>query len=139
MQVIHPVCGGIAVHAAQLTACLRRVRDDGQSTTELVDGCTTSRALSAFRPWLQEQRCPVVALERTGVYWKPVSHVVSAAVAVGVAHSQEVRQRPGTKTDESDAPWMAELVAHGLIQPSVVPPPELRAFRDLTRTRVSLG
>jgi hypothetical protein len=125
--VLHSVCGGIDVHAAQLTACLRRVSDDGQITTELVDGGTTSRALIALRTWLQEQQCPVVALERTGVYWKPVYHVLSEVVEVWVANSHDVRQRPGQKTDESDATWMAELLAHGLIQPSFVPPPEIRA------------
>ena len=68
MPVIHPVCGGIDGHAAQLTACLRRVSDDGQITTELVDCGTTYRELIAFRTWLQEQQCPVVAMESTGVY-----------------------------------------------------------------------
>jgi transposase len=136
--VIHPVCCGIDGHAAQLTACLRRVSDDGQITTELVDGGTTSRALIALRTWGPAQQCPVVAMERTGVYWKPVSHVLSAVVEVCVAQSQDVRQRPGTKTDESEATWMAELLAPGLIQPSFVPPPAMRAWRDLTRTRVSL-
>jgi hypothetical protein len=72
MQVLHPVCCGIDGHAAQLTACLRRVRDEGQITTELVDCGTTSRELIALRTWVQAQQCPVVAMERTGVYWKPV-------------------------------------------------------------------
>jgi transposase len=76
MHVIHPVCCGIDVHSAQLTACLHRVSDDGQITTELVDCGTTYRALIAFRSWLQEQQWPVVALESTGVSWKPVSHVL---------------------------------------------------------------
>src|SRR5215475_6671856 len=138
MHVLSPVCCGIDVHAAQLTACLRRVSDDGQSTTELVDCGTTYRALIALRTWLQEPQCPVGAMESTGVYWKPVSHVLSEAVAVWVAKSQDVRQRPGQKTDASDATWIAELLAHGVIKPSVVPPPEIRALRDLTRTRVSL-
>jgi hypothetical protein len=138
MPVLHPVCGGIAVHAAPLTACLRRVSDDGQSTTERVDGGTTSRDLIAFRPWWQAQPCPVVAMERTGVSWKPVYHVVSAVVEVCGAKRHEVRQRPGTKTDARDATWMAERLAPGLSQPRLVPPPAMRAFRDLTRTRVSL-
>ena len=80
----------------------------------------------------------MVAIESTGVYWKPVYHVVSEAIEVCVAKSQDGRQRPGKKTDESDATWIAELLAHGLIKPSVVPPPELRVLRDLTRTRVAL-
>jgi len=127
MLVIHPVCCGLDVPAAPLTACQRRVRDDGQSTTELVDGGTTSRALIACHAWLHEQPCPVVAMERTGVSWKPVSHVWSETVEVWVAHSHDVRQRLGTKTDERDATWMAERLAPGLIQLSVVPPPAMRA------------
>jgi transposase len=138
MQVIHPVCCGIDVHSAQLTACLRRVSEDAQITTELVNCGTTYRELIAFRTWLQEHQCPVVAMESTGVYWKPVYHVLSEAVEVCVANSQDVRQRPGHKTDQRDATWIAELLAHGLIKPSVVPPPEICALRDLTRTRVSL-
>jgi transposase len=127
MQVLHPVCGGIDVHAAQLTACLRRVSEDGQITTALVNCGTTYRELIAFRPWLQEQQCPVVAMESTGVSGKPVSHVWSEAVEVCVANSHDVRQRPGHKTDQRDATWMAELLAHGLSKPRFVPPPEMRA------------
>ena len=66
-------------------------------------------------------------MERTGVYWKPVSQVLRAVVAVCVAQSHDVRQRPGQKTDERAAPWMAALLAPGLLQPRFVPPPELRA------------
>jgi transposase len=138
MPVLHPVCCGIDVHAAQLTAGLRRVRDDGEITTALVEYGTTYRELIAFRPWLQAQQCPVVAMESTGVSWKPVYHVLSETVEGCVANSHDVRQRPGKKTDKRDATWIAELLAHGLIQPSVVPPPEMRALRDLTRPRVSL-
>jgi hypothetical protein len=71
MQVMHPVCCGIDGHAAQLTACLRRVSAEGQITTELVDCGTTYSELVAFRTWLQDQKCPVVALESTGVYTPP--------------------------------------------------------------------
>ena len=77
-------------------------------------------------------------MERTGVYWKPAYHVLSDAVKVWGANSHDVQQRPGQKTDKRDATWVAELLAHGLIKPSFVPPPEIRALRDLTRTRVSL-
>jgi transposase len=127
MQVIHLVCCGIDVHAAQLTACVRRVSEAGQLTTEVVEYGTTYRELLAFRTWLQQQHCPVVAWESTGVYWKPVSHVVSAMGEVHVANGRDVRQRPGKKTDKSDAIWIAELLAPGLITPSFVPPPEIRA------------
>jgi transposase len=80
--VLHPVCGGIEVHAAQLTACLRRVSDDGQSTTELVDCGTPDRERIACRTWWQAQQGPVVAMESTGVSWKPGYHVWREAVAV---------------------------------------------------------
>ena len=113
MQVISPVCCGIAMHAAPLTACLRRVSDEGQITTALVDCGTTYRALLAFRTWWQAPPCPVVAMESTGVSWKPVYHVLSAAVEGWVANSHDVRQRPGTKTAASDAIWMAALLAPG--------------------------
>jgi transposase len=127
MQVVSPVCCGIDVHAAQLTACLRRVREDGHITTELHDSGTTSRELVAFCPWLHEQPCPVVTLESTGVYWKPVYHVLSATVEVRIANGRDVRQRRGNKTDKRDATWIADLLAHGLITPRVVPPPDMRA------------
>jgi transposase len=126
MHVIHPVCCGIDVHAAQRTACLRRVSDDGQITTELVDCGTTYRELIALRHWWQEHQCLVVAMASTGVYGKPVDHVWSEAVEVCLAKSQDGRQRPGKKTDKRDATWIAALLAHGLIKPSCVPPPEMR-------------
>jgi len=80
-----------------------------------------------LRPWWQAQQGPVGAMERTGVSWKPVDHVSREAVAVCVAHSHEVRQRPGHTTDQRDATWMAELLAPELSTPSLVPPPAMRA------------
>ncbi len=88
--------------------------------------------------WLPEQQCPVVALESTGVSWRPIDHVLVGTVEVLVGNAQEMRRRPGRKTDKADARWIAELLAHGLMRPSFIPPPAIRALRDLTRTRVSL-
>lgn len=138
MQVEHPVCCGIDVHKATLTACLRRVDAKGQVTKEVCEFATTSPSLLAFSDWLIEQRCPVVAMESTGVYWKPVYHVLVGTVEVLVGNAHEMRRRPGKKTDKRDAAWIAELLAHGLIRPSFVPPPDIRALRDVTRTRVAL-
>jgi transposase len=73
-----------------------------------------------------------------GVYWRPVHHVLSGTLEVVVGNAQEMRRRPGRKTDKADARWIAELLAHGLIRPSFVPPPAIQALRDLTRTRVAL-
>jgi transposase len=113
--------------AAQLTACLRRVSDEGQLTTELVDCGATSRERVAFRHGWQANQWPVGALERTGVSWKPGYHGLSETVEVWVATSRDGRQRPGNKTDTSDATWIAERLAHGLITPRWVPAPAMRA------------
>jgi transposase len=99
---------------------------------------TTYSALLALAEWLVERHCPVVAMESTGVYWQPVYHVLSGTLEVLVGNAQEMRRRPGHKTDKADARWIAELLAHGLIRPSFLPPPPIRALRDLTRTRVAL-
>lgn len=138
MQVIHPVCCGIDGHAAQLTACLRRVGDDGTIHTEWRDFGTIYDQLLVCRTWLNEQGCPIVVLESTGVYWKPIYHVLVETLEVVVANARSVRQRPGKKTDKADAAWLAELLAHGLVEPSFIPPPAVQALRDLTRTRVAL-
>jgi transposase len=138
MQVLHPVCCGIDGHAAQLTACLRRVGDDDTLHTEWRDFGTTYDQLLACRAWLDEQGCPIVVLESTGGYWKPIYHVLVEQLEVVVANARSVRQRPGKKTDKADAAWLAELLAHGLVEPRFLPPPAVRAWRDLTRTRVAL-
>jgi transposase len=138
MQVIHPVCCGIDGHAVQLTACLRRVGDDGTIHTAWRDFGTTYDQLLALRAWLDEQRCPIAVVESTGVYWKPIYHVLVETLEVVVANARAVRQRPGKKTDKADAAWLAELLAHGLVEPSFIPPPAVQALRDLTRTRVAL-
>ena len=138
MEVVYPICCGIDGHQATLTACLRRVSEDGQITTELREFGTTYTALLALSDWLVAVHCPVVALESTGVYWKPIYHVLVGVVEVFIGNAYDMRRRPGKKTDKADAMWIAELLAHGLIQPSFIPPPEIRALRDLTRTRVAL-
>jgi transposase len=138
MEVVHPSCCGIDVHQAQLTACLRRVTEDGQ-VTQAVRACATAYpALLAWLDGLSAQDCPVVAMESTGVYWRPVYHVLSGTIEVVVGNAQEMRRRPGRKTDKAAARWIAERLAHGLIRPSFVPPPATQALRDLTRTRVAL-
>jgi transposase len=138
MQVVHPVCCGLDVHQASLTACLRRLSDAGQITTEVRAFGTTFRDLLALSDWLVEEACPIVAMESTGVYWRPVYHVLAETVEVVVGNPQERRQRPGKKTDKADATWIVELLAHGLLRPSFIPPPAIQALRDLTRTRVAL-
>jgi hypothetical protein len=125
MPVVHPICGGIDVHQAPLTACLRQVSEDGQVTQEVREFATTYAALLAWLDWLSAQHCPAVALESTGVYWRPVYHVLAGTVGVLVGNAHEMRRRPGRQTDKADASWIAGLLAHGLIRPSLVPPPAI--------------
>jgi len=99
---------------------------------------TNMRGLISLLDWLKENGCGVAAMESTGVYWKPVYHVLSPVLKVLVANPAEVKQRRGKKTDKTDAQWLAELLAHDLIQPSFVPPVEIVALRDMVRTRTAL-
>jgi transposase len=112
---------------------------NGQVSKERRECATTYTSLLTLSDWLVEQHCPIVAMESTGVSWKPVSHGLVGTVEVSIGNAHELRSRPGTKTDKRDAAWIAELLAQGLLQPSFVPPPEMCALRDVTRTRVALG
>lgn len=138
MHVVPPVCCGLEGHAAQWTACLRRGKADGQISTAWRDCGTTYDQLLALRPWLAEHGGSIAVLESTGVYWKPLSHVLVETLAVVVAKARAVRQRPGKKTDTADAAWLAALFAPGLVEPRVLPPPAVQAWRELPRTRVAL-
>jgi len=138
MEVLHAVCCGLDVHVALVEACLRSTGPKGSATFERRSFGTTTKELLALLEWLRERGCTTVAMESTGVYWKPVYHILSGAVDVVLGNAHEIRQRPGRKTDKADAEWIAELLAHDLIRPSYVPPPAIASLRDLTRTRVGM-
>jgi transposase len=99
---------------------------------------TTLSGLGELKGWLEEQGCKVVGMESTGVYWKPVYHVLEEQFEVTVANPRDLRQRRGKKTDKMDAAWISELLAHGLVPNSFIPPREIAALRDLTRTAAAL-
>lgn len=138
MDTIHQVCCGLDVHEASVTACLRRVNVDGTVSVEINEFGTTVKQLTALAEWLVAEGCPLAAMESTGVYWKPVWHILSPLLDVWILNARDVKQRRGKKLDRADAKWIAELVAHDLVQPSFIPPPEIGALRDLVRTRTSL-
>jgi len=138
MEVVHLVCCGIDVHRQSLTACLRRVDATGTVAKEVATFGTMYRELLRLSDWLVEGHCPIVVMESTGVYWRPVYHVLTGNVEVLLANPHEVRQRRGKKTDKADAEWLAELLAHGLVTPSFIPTPEISTLRDLTRMRTGL-
>lgn len=133
MQVVHEICCGIDVHAKMLVACLW-VRGQVQTRTF----ATVTRDLLQLRDWLVAQGCTHVALESTGVYWQPVFNLLEDAVTVVLVNPAHTRVLRGHKTDVKDARWLAELLAHGLVRASFIPPPEIRGLRELTRYRESL-
>ena len=137
-QGAHPVCGGIAVHKDTLTAWRRRVDAPGQGRTEGRAFATTATSLLPLADGLVEPPCPVVALESPGGSWQPVAHGLVGTGEVSMGQAPERRSRPGKETDKRAAAWIADLLAQGLIQPRFVPPPELGAWREVTRPRGAL-
>ena len=137
MDVIHPKCAGLDVHKDSVVACARTVTGQ-KATREVKTFGTTTRDLLALADWLTARGCTHVAMEATGVYWKPVWHVLEGSFELVLATAMHIRNIPGRKTDVNDATWIADLLAHGLIRGSFVPAPPLQDLRDLTRTRTQL-
>lgn len=137
MEVMHPRCAGLDVHKEQVTACIRIARD-GKASREVRSFSTTTSGLLALAEWLGNDGCTHVAMEATGVYWKPVWHILEGSFELVLANAQHVRNVPGRKSDVNDATWLADLLAHGLVRASFVPPTPVQEMRDLTRTRKQL-
>jgi transposase len=130
---------GLDVHQSTVVACLLRVRQDGKVQKQLRTFGTTTRELLGLREWLLAEGCTHVAMESTGVYWKPVYAVLEGGeLEIVVANAQQVKKVPGRKTDVKDAEWIADLLCHGLLRSSFVPPQPIRELRDLTRYRRKL-
>lgn len=137
MEVLYPRCAGLDVHAGSVTACAR-IASGTQVTYEHRMVPTTPRGLLELDEWLTGHGCTHVAMEATGVYWKPVWHVLEAHFTLILANAMHIRNVPGRKSDINDATWIADLLAHGLIRSSFVPPAPIQELRDLTRTRRQL-
>ena len=133
MEVLYPRCAGLDVHKDTVVACVRCVTDP-QHREVRTFGTTTSE-LFALGDWLESHGCTHVAMEATGVYWKPIWHMLEGRFELVLANAQHIRNVPGRKTDVNDAMWIADLLAHGLIRGSFVPPTRIQELRDLTRTR----
>lgn len=137
MEVLHPRCAGLDVHATNVVACVRIT--SGRSVTyEHRTVATTTRGLLELADWLTAHGVTDVAMEATGVYWKPVWHVLEDGFTLVLANAMHIRNIPGRKSDKNDATWIADLLALGLIRSSFVPPAPIQELRDLTRTRKQL-
>lgn len=137
MEVIHARCAGFDVHQQTVVACLR-MQQGPRVQREVRRFATTTRALLQLADWLRETGCTHVAMEATGVYWKPVWHMLDGEFELVLANPAHIRNVPGRKSDLNDAHWIADLLAHGLIRSSFVPPGPILELRDLTRTRKQL-
>lgn len=137
MEVLYPQCGGLDVHKDTVVACAR-IQTGKEVHREVATFSTTWQGLLALQDWLRQFGCTHVAMESTGVYWKPVWHVLEGSFELVLANAKDIRNVPGRKTDVKDAVWIADLLAHGLMRGSFVPPTPIRELRDLTRTRTQL-
>jgi transposase len=129
---------GLDVHQATVVACLLIVLKNRRVQKQVRTFGTTTRELMGLREWLLAESCTHVAMESTGVYWKPIYAILEGAFEIVVANAQHVKKVPGRKTDVKDAEWIADLLCHGLLRPSFVPPSPIRELRDLTRYRRKL-
>jgi transposase len=137
MDVVYARCAGLDVHQKTVVACVR-VAGAGGVSHEVRSFGTSSRELLELGDWLASKGCTHVAMESTGVYWKPVWHVLEGSFELLLANAMHIRNIPGRKSDVNDATWIADLLAHGLIRGSFVPPAPIHELRDLTRTRKQL-
>src|SRR3954452_22558084 len=138
MEVVHRCCCGLDVHKRTVVACLIRPAAGDHPTKELRTFGTMTDDLLALADWLRAAGRTQVAMESTGVFWKPVYNLLEGQVTILVANAAHIKAVPGRKTDLKDAEWIADLLQHGLLQPSFIPDRPQRELRDLTRTRTSL-
>jgi transposase len=128
-------CAGLDVHKQTIMACVRVPGGGGGRHQEVRTFGTTTEALLALRDWLTAQAVTHVALESTGVYWKPVYYILEDALTCVLVNAAHLRHVPGRKSDMQDCVWLAQVLEHGLVRGSFVPPPPIRDLRDLTRYR----
>jgi transposase len=138
MEVLHAHCAGLDIHKETVVACVRHMTG-GKVKTEVRTFATHTAALLDLSAWLATEQITHIAMEATGVYWKPVWHILSdGEFQLVLANAAHVKNVPGRKTDVKDAEWLADLQAHGLIRASFVPDESTQQMRDLLRTRKQL-
>ena len=126
MDVIVSRGCGLDVHQATVVACLLTSEPGGSPRKQVKTFSAMTGGLIELRDWLKKADCTAVAMEATGVYWKPVHNLLEGHFDLVVANARHIKAVPGRKTDVKDAEWIADLLRHGLLRASYVPPPELR-------------
>jgi transposase len=137
METLQERCAGLDVHKDTVVACVR-IATERSAQREVKTFVTTTSGLLELHDWLQGAGVTHVAMEATGVYWKPVWHLLEDSFELVLANASHIKAVPGRKTDVNDATWIADLLAHGLIRASFVPPTPIQELRDLTRARKQL-
>jgi transposase len=138
MDIVHTRCCGLDVHKRMVVACLLTSTPGGALSKEVRTFGAMTDDLLRLLDWLTSARCTHVAMESTGVYWKPVYNLLEGSLEVVVVNARHIKAVPGRKTDVKDCEWIAELLRHGLLQPSFIPDRPQRELRELTRYRTSL-
>ncbi len=139
MEAIVECCAGLDVHQATVVACLNSGPGNKRSRKQVRTFGTTRTELEAMRAWLSESGCTLVAMESTGIYWRPIYAELEGHFDLIVGNAQHIKNVPGRKTDVKDCEWISDLARHGLIARSFVPPRPIRDLRDLTRYRRKLS
>ncbi len=138
MQVVHERCAGLDVHKKIILACVLWFDPKGQKQQEVRSFGATTAELLGLADWLMQHGITHVAMEATGVYWRPVWAVLEEQFELMLVNPHHVKAMPGRKTDAKDCEWIADLLQHGLVRSSFVPPTEIQDLRDLTRYRAEL-
>jgi transposase len=138
MDVLYRCCAGLDVHKKTVVACVRRVDPAGKVSKHIKTFPTMTGDLLELADWLAVQGVKVVAMESTGSYWKPVFNLLEPGFQVVLVNAHHIKQVPGRKTDVKDSEWIAQLLQHGLLRSSFIPPRPTRELRDLTRQRTQL-
>src|SRR6266699_2293738 len=138
MNIVYERCAGLDVHKRSVTACASTPDAKGQRYKERESFSTMTADVLRLRQWLKARNVTHVAMESTGVYWQPIYSLLEGHFELLLVNAQHIKAVPGRKSDVKDAEWLADLLQHGLLRPSFVPPPWQREVRELTRYRTSL-
>ncbi|MDR3554957.1 MAG: IS110 family transposase [Syntrophobacteraceae bacterium] len=134
VSIVHPLCCGLDVHKEMVSACLITNGPLG-AESEIKEFSTFTDDLIKLRDWLIKADCPIVAMESTGIYWRPVHNILEGYMEVMLVNARHIKNVPGRKTDIEDSKWLAGLLRCGLVRGSFIPPKQVREWRDLTRLR----
>jgi transposase len=138
MHVLFDRCAGLDVHKKTVVACLLLTQPGGEIRRQVRTFSSTTSGLLALADWLTDDQVTHVAMESTGIYWRPVFNILEGVFTVILVNAQHMKAVPGRKTDVKDSEWLADLLRHGLLKASFIPPQPIRDLRDLVRYRQAL-